>query len=150
VQQKAENVILAPCLPLEDQPEYKMVEELTHEKVTATPKQREKIRERLVRLLKNDRNGFDGNRFQPDRYSYLPGTFFLPDLVVDFQALVRVSVECLKLEDRIASLDSPFAEACLARFTRYYGRLGTPDLDYAYALERVLASIAASQGEPAA
>ena len=31
--------------------------------------------------------------------------------------------------ERLASLDSPFAEALLARFARYFGRLGTPDLD---------------------
>jgi hypothetical protein len=30
---------------------------------------------------------------------------------------------------RICSLDNPFAEALTAQFTRYYSRLGTPDLD---------------------
>jgi hypothetical protein len=31
--------------------------------------------------------------------------------------------------ERLASLDSSFAEGLLARFSRYFGRLGTPDLD---------------------
>ena len=39
--------------------------------------------------------------------------------------------------ERLASLDSPFAEALLARFTRYFGRLGTPDLDVAVLLQRL-------------
>jgi len=39
--------------------------------------------------------------------------------------------------ERLASLDSPFAEALLARFTRYFGRLGTPDLDAAILLQRL-------------
>jgi hypothetical protein len=38
--------------------------------------------------------------------------------------------------DRIASIDSPFAEALLAEFTRYFGRVGTPDLDLDYIINR--------------
>ena len=41
--------------------------------------------------------------------------------------------------ERLASLDSPFAEALLARFTRYFGHLGTPDLDVAVLLQRLRA-----------
>ena len=41
--------------------------------------------------------------------------------------------------ERLASLDSPFAEALLARFSRYFGRLGTPDLDVAVLLQRLRA-----------
>jgi hypothetical protein len=39
--------------------------------------------------------------------------------------------------ERLASLDSPFAEALLDGFTRYFGRLGTPDLDVAMLLQRL-------------
>ena len=39
--------------------------------------------------------------------------------------------------ERLASLDSPFAEGLLARFTRYFGRLGTPDLDMTVLLQRL-------------
>ncbi len=42
---------------------------------------------------------------------------------------MQVSAEDLNNFERIASLDNPFAEACLAKFARYYSRLGTPDLD---------------------
>ena len=41
--------------------------------------------------------------------------------------------------ERLASLDSPFAEGLLARFTRYFGRLGTPDLDVTVLLQRLQA-----------
>jgi hypothetical protein len=39
--------------------------------------------------------------------------------------------------NRLASLDSPFAEALLARFVRYFGRLGTPDLNTEVILSRL-------------
>ena len=41
--------------------------------------------------------------------------------------------------ERLASLDSPFAEGLLARFSRYFGRLGTPDLDVTVLLQRLQA-----------
>ena len=46
--------------------------------------------------------------------------------------------------ERLASLDSPFAEALLVRFTRYFGRLGTPDLDVAVLSQRLRAVIGES------
>ena len=49
--------------------------------------------------------------------------------MVDFQQLVTLPREQMDGLERLASLDSPFAEALLARFARYFGRLGTPDLD---------------------
>ena len=50
-----------------------------------------------------------------------------------------VTLPCDELNDldRLASLDSPFAEAVLARFTRYFGRLGTPDLDVDFVLSNL-------------
>ena len=66
---------------------------------------------------------------QSERYKFLPGTFFMPDLVVDFQKLVHVTKDELNEMQAIAALDTPFAEALITRFSRYYGRIGTPDLD---------------------
>ncbi len=75
-----------------------------------------------------------------DRYKYLPGTSFLPDLLVDLQDIMSVTPAALspaKEEyERIASLDSPFAEALQAKMTRYLGRIGTPDIDPDLALDR--------------
>lgn len=75
-----------------------------------------------------------------DRYKYLPGTSFLPDLLVDLQDIRTVAPAVLKSDaegyERIASLDSPFSESLQAKMTRYFGRIGTPDIDVDLALLR--------------
>lgn len=124
---KADFVLLAKCLLLSEQPEYQQWrDDMPDPSKTKT--------NTLKELLKNNRK--EG---QADRYHFLPGTLSLPHLVVDFQQLV--TLPCGTLDDselkRLASLDSPFAESLLARFTRYFGRLGTPDLD----LEHILSGL---------
>lgn len=80
------------------------------------------------------------NSSPADRYKYLPGTSFLPDLLVDFQSITTIPTATLAPGaggyERIASLDSPFAESLQAKMTRYLGRIGTPDIDVDLALER--------------
>lgn len=75
-----------------------------------------------------------------DRYKYLPGTSFLPDLLIDLQDITTVAPASLNPEaeeyERIASLDSPFAESLQAKLVRYLGRIGTPDIDPDLAFER--------------
>jgi hypothetical protein len=44
---------------------------------------------------------------------------------VDLQQLVTLARAQMDSFEHLASLDSPFAEALLARFARYFGRLGT-------------------------
>jgi CheY-like chemotaxis protein len=107
------RVIVAMCKPLAGHVEY------------CTWQQSNQADSEALKCLIGDNR----KKTQPERFKFLPGTFFLPDLVVDFQELRAVphgDVERLKA---VASLDSPFAEAVSARFARYYGRLGTPDLD---------------------
>jgi len=53
----------------------------------------------------------------------------LPDLVLDFQQLVTLPRDQMDSLKRLAWLYSPFGEALPVRFARYFGRLGTPDLD---------------------
>jgi hypothetical protein len=67
-------------------------------------------------------------------------------MLVDFQQLVAWQRGHMDTLDRLASLDSPFAEALLARFARYFGRLGTPDLDVAVLLQRLRAVTGESGG----
>jgi CheY-like chemotaxis protein len=86
---------------------------------------------------------------QSERYKFLPGTFFLPDSFVDFQKLQTVSMQELRGLRTIASLDSPFAEAVLAQFSRYFGRLGTPDLDVEIVINRLEEDRAPGPTEPA-
>lgn len=116
---KAEMVILASCLPLEKQPEYtKWYQD-----------QQAKNPGKLLKSLLTNNRKEPG--YQPDRYYYLPGVFVLPHLIVDFQQLTAMSRDQLNGDvfERVASLDNPFAEEVMSRFIRYFGRLGTPDLD---------------------
>ena len=64
-----------------------------------------------------------------ERYFFLPRTPFIENRIVDFQQKISIPFETLQRFKRVARLDSPFAEACLAKFSRYSGRIGTPDLD---------------------
>jgi CheY-like chemotaxis protein len=114
---KADFVHLALCLPLRTFKEYQDWQD--------QPDNTRK-REALQELLRNNRRG--GQR---ERYHYLPGVFHIPHLVVDFQQVHHLpfnDLQALK-QQRVASLDSPFAEALLSRYNRYNARLGTPDID---------------------
>jgi CheY-like chemotaxis protein len=111
--EKAEWILLARCLALTDQKEYQDWQ--------TNPSHPSK---KLQSLLKNNRG-----ESQPERFFFLPAALTLPGLVVDFQQLVTIPRMRLSDLNRLASLDSPFAEALLHRFGRYFGRLGTPDLD---------------------
>ncbi|NDK57686.1 response regulator transcription factor [Pontibacter fetidus] len=74
---------------------------------------------------------------ESDRYFFLPGTPFLESKVVDFQNKTMISYESLSQSKRIARLDTPFAQAMLASFIRYYNRIGFPDLDTEYIIANV-------------
>jgi CheY-like chemotaxis protein len=115
-------VLLACCVPLTEQTEY-----------LSWKNQDANSESKLKELIRDHRNGL-----QPLRYKFLPGTFFLPDTVVDFQMLSTVTTKELDSMICKASLDSPFAEATLTRFSQYFGRLGAPDIDPQVVLNRIL------------
>ena len=115
--EKARWVIFARCERLEQQSEFTNWH-------AALPEPSATLERELKDLLGNNRR-----RNQPERFYYLPGVLTLPHLLVDFQQLSILPLDELPNLNQMASLDSPFAEALLARFTRYFGRLGTPDLD---------------------
>ncbi len=123
--EKADNLLFAFCLPLSEQVEY-----TTWREDLANPKP--DVESKLKSLLKNRRE-----KFQPERFFYLPGALILPDLLVDFQSLIALPREQTNGLKRLASLDSPFAEAVTSRFARYFGRLGTPDLDVDFVIARL-------------
>ena len=64
-----------------------------------------------------------------DRYFFLPQTPFIESRVIDFQKKTMIGYKKLNKFKRIAKLDSPFAEAMVASFIRYYNRIGFPDID---------------------
>ena len=121
--EKAKWVLMAPCVLLTEEQEYQ-----DWDNNFSQAKQK-----KLTSLLSNNRS----NGHQPERFYFLPGALDLPDLVVDFQQLVTLPREQMEDLERLASLDSPFAEAVLTRFSRYFGRLGTPDLDIDFILNKL-------------
>jgi CheY-like chemotaxis protein len=116
-QRKMSHITLARCEKLSDRDEFKNWSE----------KKDEPSRTKLEQLIEDKRG---------DRFKFLPGTFFVPDLVVDFQQLRSVEVDSFKQFKAVATLDSPFAESLVARFLRYFNRLGTPDIDKAIVMNR--------------
>lgn len=83
-------------------------------------------KKKLASLLSNN---------ETDRYFFLPGTPFLPNSVVDFQSKIMVEYEELETFTRVAKIDSPMAESLVARFIRYYNRIGFPDLDIDFVID---------------
>lgn len=115
---KAERVLLATGTALEDHPRI-----IAWRSVDGTAKEKKKARADAFELLRQATGG------QLDRWLYLPAAINVPDLLIDMQQLRTIPVaEALQFE-RVASLDSPFAESAINRFNRYFGRIGTPDLD---------------------
>ena len=123
--EKADFMLFARCLNLAEQREFAGWK-------AGLPEPSNNAKQRLDSLLRNNRqNG------QAERFYFLPGALTLPDLVADFQQLATLPRDQVNGLERRASLDSPFAEAFLARFARYFGRLGTPDLDVDSVMSRL-------------
>lgn len=125
---KADYVLLGECKLLDEHADAGKVRDL----VIAKKEVSGTAAEPFKKLLKDNGN-------PKDRLKFLPGTSFLPDLLLDLQCLSTSPFPELIKEDslfeKIASLDTPFAESLQNQFTRYFGRVGTPDLsiDIAYA-----------------
>jgi CheY-like chemotaxis protein len=111
---KVEYVLLARTTELKQSPEF--------QDWCGNPT---KGKSKLEKLIKDNREG------QADRYFFLPGVLDIPDLIIDFQLIESVNYEELKehMWDRVASLDSPHTEALQSKFSRYFGRIGKPDLN---------------------
>jgi CheY-like chemotaxis protein len=120
---KADTVLIAACEPLAAQPE------LDDFLADTTVKGRRKRLEKLMGNRSNER--------QADRYHFLPGVLEFPDLLVDLRALETVPREDFDALEPVVSLDAPFAEALLAQFARFVGRLGTPDPDFGLVVQRL-------------
>lgn len=118
---KADVVVLSECLPLESFKEY--------QDWKSEPSSNN--RERLRRLLTSRPKG------QEDRYFYMPAAWDVPDVFADLQRVTSIPCDELQSYRKIASLDSPFAEALSYRFNRYMGRVGVPDLNIDDVLRRL-------------
>jgi DNA-binding response OmpR family regulator len=72
-----------------------------------------------------------------DRYFFLPGTPFLPNLILDFQNKNMFEYSDLKSFSRVAKLDDPYAQSMISSFIRYYNRIGFPDIDTDYIIQNL-------------
>ncbi len=76
-----------------------------------------------------DRNKLDAVfRTDSNRFMYLPHYLTVPDLLVDFENVKSIPLGEARAWQRVATLDSPYAEAALAAHSRAVGRIGTPDI----------------------
>jgi CheY-like chemotaxis protein len=130
---KADYIQLAACLLLDDQADV-----VAWRSGEGNKAQRKAAEKHVVEILRQQTGG------QLDRWLFLPRALDIPDLIVDMQKLRSVQSEEVDDFERVASLDSPFAESAINRYNRYYGRVGTPDIDAGRALERIRS---ADQGE---
>jgi CheY-like chemotaxis protein len=112
-QGKAENVLMCAIGPLNTHPIYVEWQNAN------SAKNKEKAEGKLRNLLRNGGG---------DRWRFLPKTFFVGAGVVDFQRLQQMPLKETDGLKRICALDSPYSEELLLAFSRYYGRIGTPDL----------------------
>jgi CheY-like chemotaxis protein len=126
---KVDRALCARALPLVDVEEYKnwMEKSMPTTGGSATA---------LIELMSNNRKG----KHQAERYYFLPPVWDIPAVVIDFQQLEHVTVDELRAARCLATVASPFAESIGARFVRYLGRLGTPDLDMTLALDAIRSS----------
>lgn len=134
---KADFVILAKCLLLTEAAEYAAW------RGPDTPPTFQGSNARLQKLMADNREG--GQR---ERFMFLPGTSKFPDFVVDLQQLTTVPKDERDNFDRMASLDSPFAEKLVSLFARYYGRIGTPNLDVEITMTRARTRATAPAAPP--
>lgn len=125
---KADFLVLVECVDLASQPELTAWREATA--AGEDTKEAKRTEKQLVALLRN--NPEDKQR---DRFIYLPAAWSIPDLLIDFQRIVHLPFDESGRYERMATLDSPYAESVVATLGRYLGRLGTPDLDLAVPLE---------------
>ncbi|CAG7649288.1 DNA-binding transcriptional response regulator [Actinacidiphila bryophytorum] len=69
-------------------------------------------------------------RTDDNRYYALPQYLDVPHVVIDFENVKSESLDEVRAWKRVATLDSPFAEAALIAYSRSVGRIGTPDVSF--------------------
>lgn len=122
-QKKADLILLVAAKPLSNFPQYVDWAKDRWDGVSSVPvSTAERAHAKLRSLLTNNAG---------DRYRFMPETFFIPNIVIDFQSLRQVPGNSLKHADVVCRIDSPFREELLNQLSRYYGRMGVPELNVA-------------------
>ncbi len=128
-QEKAESILLVGATLLEESQQYKDWAEHKWDGSGANDnKDAVKTYNKFRSILANNAG---------DRFRFLPGTFFLPNLIVDFQRLKQVRSSASAEFNIICRIDSPFREELISQLSRYYGRMGVPDLNVAHFIGRL-------------
>ncbi len=109
-QGKASKILLVRAYRIEDHDIYK-----------AWSGDKSRRNSDAIRALVDNKKG--------DRFKFLPGTFYLPDLVIDFQDVEAVASDQFDKDTVVCRIDSPFREELLNSFSKYYGRVGIPEVD---------------------
>ena len=126
---KAEKALLVPCAKIHERSAYKDWKANPDKPIGKSDKTT--TTDILLAWIR-------GRQPQEDRNFFLPPAFDIPALLCDFQHCVTIDFKALANGfHRVATLDSPFSEAVAARFARYFGRLGTPDLDLETTLKKL-------------
>lgn len=126
---KVEFVLLIQAVPFKNNPDFIKYKELSESK--NNPQELSKLKYKIMRWMKN-------NEQDKDRYFFLPETSFIEASIIDFQKKLTVKYDKLHSEfDLLTMLDDPFAQSLLSFFTRYYNRIGFPDLDTEYMLKKL-------------
>jgi len=120
IKRNADKIILAKLTKFNQVPEVKVYIE------NKSNKNKNEVKE----YINNTKKG---------RYHYLPsfGTQ-IPGFLIDFQNINQINQEELASYDRVASIDEPFLKDIIVRFTSYYARQGSPDLDTDIILKRLI------------
>ena len=111
---KAEYALLTECTVLTDSAEYLSW-------TGASPPRG------LRNLLGVPHKGVQGR--QEGRFHFLPGVLDIPDLVIDFQQVHTIPMANLSTYEKIATLDAPYSQSVASWYLRFWGRMGTPDLN---------------------
>lgn len=129
---KAERVLLAATKNFKSLPDFIKYEGLKNiqNKTEAENMQLSNLTGKL-KLWMSNRGG------EQDRYFYLPSTPFIENMVIDFQNKIMVDYADLSNYTRVAKLDMPFAQSMVSSFIRYYNRIGFPDIDSEYLINKL-------------
>lgn len=92
--------------------------------------QKKKKHEEISESIRKRIQGPAGVGVPAGRYWFLPAFIDIPDLYCDFLQVESIEYKLLAENyERIAVLDTPFAESLQISFTGFYSAIGTPNLD---------------------
>jgi len=120
IKRNADKIILAKLI------KFNQVQEVKAYIENQSNKKKKEVKE----YIKNTKKG---------RYHYLPSFGSrIPGFLIDFQGINQINPQGLDTYNRVASIDEPFLKNIIARFTSYYARQGSPDLDTDIILKRLI------------